>query len=139
MFRLKSGREVRLEDLPGEMISVTRCGDELSVVCCADWTPVGASKHGGLRCLRVRGPLDFSLTGVLCALLEPLAQAQVPVLTLSKSMTIRMTFGFESLAVTGTAAAFACRKGWGAVSARTASDAPVPPAAVTRVCRNLTV
>ena len=35
------------------------------------------------RCLMVQGPLDFSLTGVLSALLAPLAEAGVSVFALS--------------------------------------------------------
>jgi hypothetical protein len=37
----------------------------------------------GWRALRVRGPLSFDLTGVLAAVLAPLAVAQVPVFALS--------------------------------------------------------
>ena len=37
----------------------------------------------GQRVLEVAGPLDFSLTGVLASLVEPLARAEVSVVTLS--------------------------------------------------------
>ncbi|WP_243794083.1 ACT domain-containing protein [Saccharopolyspora gloriosae] len=42
-----------------------------------------AAVEGPFRALEVRGPLDFSLTGVLAALLTPLAQAGISVFTLS--------------------------------------------------------
>ncbi|MGW0892684.1 ACT domain-containing protein [Saccharopolyspora sp. NPDC002578] len=42
-----------------------------------------AAVEGPFRALEVRGPLDFALTGVLAALLTPLAQAGISVFTLS--------------------------------------------------------
>lgn len=39
--------------------------------------------EGPFRALEVRGPLDFSLTGVLASLLTPLADAEISVFTLS--------------------------------------------------------
>ena len=37
----------------------------------------------GWRCLRVSGPLDFEMTGVLSALSSPLARAGIPIFVLS--------------------------------------------------------
>jgi uncharacterized protein len=63
----------------GEPASVTRTRDELSVVCRADAVPGGVPCEAGWRCLRVQGPLDFGLTGILAALTAPLAAAGIPV------------------------------------------------------------
>jgi uncharacterized protein len=63
----------------GEPASVTRTRDELSVVCRADAVPDGVPCERGWRCLRVEGPLDFALTGLLAALTAPLAAAGIPV------------------------------------------------------------
>lgn len=67
----------------GDLVSVTRTPDELSVVCAADAVPIGTRVEGPFRALVVRGPLDFSLTGVLAALATPLADAAVPIFVLS--------------------------------------------------------
>lgn len=67
----------------GDLVSVTRTTDELSVVCAADAVPIGTRVEGPFRALAVRGPLDFALTGVLAALAVPLAEARVPVFVLS--------------------------------------------------------
>jgi hypothetical protein len=64
----------------GELVSVTRTREELSVVC-AD-AEVAASCERGFRALAVAGPLDLELVGVLASLLEPLADAAIPVLAL---------------------------------------------------------
>ena len=67
----------------GDVVSVTRTHDELSIVCAADAVPTGLTVEGPYRCLAVRGPLDFALTGVLVALAVPLAEAEVPILAIS--------------------------------------------------------
>jgi hypothetical protein len=59
-------------------LSITRTRDELSIVC--DEAAVPGVKHDrGWRCLRLEGPLDLSLTGVLASVLQPLAAAAVSI------------------------------------------------------------
>jgi uncharacterized protein len=70
--------------LEGETFaSVTRTPEETSVVCRAEVVPLDVRVETGWRALRVAGPLDFALTGVLLSLLEPLAAAGVSVFALS--------------------------------------------------------
>ena len=66
-----------------ELCSVTRTIDELSVVCSEASVPADAPAERGWRALKVQGPLDFSLTGVLAALTAPLAAAAIPIFALS--------------------------------------------------------
>jgi len=65
------------------VISVTWAPDELSIICPADRVPSDATVETPWRCLRVVGPLDFALTGVLASLIGPLAEARVNVVTFS--------------------------------------------------------
>ena len=82
---------VRLEpdaDLPdwlrgGHFWSATRTDSELSLVCREDDVPRDASAERGWCALELAGPLDFSLTGVVAALVTPLAEAEVPIFILS--------------------------------------------------------
>jgi hypothetical protein len=67
----------------GELVSITRTADELSVVCRADAVPEGVRRETGWRCLRVAGTLDLSLVGVLASLAVPLAEAGVSVFAVS--------------------------------------------------------
>ena len=69
--------------LDGDFFSVTRTEEELSLVCLEEIVPEGTRCEKGFRCLKVRGPLDFSLTGILSSLTIPLAQAGISVLALS--------------------------------------------------------
>lgn len=67
----------------GELLAITRTATELSLVCDQAGVPAGVTAESGWRALRVAGPLDFSLTGVLAALAVPLAAAGVSIFALS--------------------------------------------------------
>lgn len=63
--------------------SLTRTGEETSVVSDAETVPPGSPSQAGWRCFSVIGPLDFSMTGVLASLAVPLAEAGIPVFVIS--------------------------------------------------------
>src|SRR5262245_46962412 len=67
----------------GPFISITRAGEELSVVCPQEVVPEGVRCERDWRCLRIVGTLDFALVGVLASLLVPLADACVSVFAVS--------------------------------------------------------
>jgi uncharacterized protein len=64
-------------------ISITKTAEELSIVCKEEFIPEGVIVQKGFRCLKVRGPLDFSLVGIMAALTQPLAEAGVSVFAIS--------------------------------------------------------
>lgn len=71
-------------DLAGrQLVSVTRTAHELSIVAPQDMVPLGVVAERGWRVLAVRGPLAFSLTGVLASLAGPLAEAGIPIFVVS--------------------------------------------------------
>jgi len=63
--------------------SVTRTADELSLVLPEENVPEDWKNEKGWRALMVRGPLDFSLVGILAALAAALAAAGIPIFALS--------------------------------------------------------
>ncbi len=67
----------------GPFFSVTRTGDELSVVTELSRVPVGVHSQVGWRALRVRGPFVLSEVGVLAALAKPLAEAKISLFAVS--------------------------------------------------------
>ncbi len=67
----------------GAFWCVARTPDELSVVCEQAHVPGGIRAEGGWRALKVLGPLDFALTGILAGLANALAQAGVSIFALS--------------------------------------------------------
>ena len=67
----------------GRFVSITRTDAELSVVCAEGAVPPQVRAEGGWRCLGVRGPLGFGLTGVLASLASPLAGSGVSIFVIS--------------------------------------------------------
>jgi uncharacterized protein len=63
--------------------SVTRTPDELSIVLPEENVREDWKNEQGWRGLMVRGPLDFSLVGILAALAAALAAAGIPIFALS--------------------------------------------------------
>jgi hypothetical protein len=70
---------------PGKpvLVSITRTPTELSIICPAGVAPEGAQVEAGWRLLTVRGPLAFTLTGIIAALCSELAAAGVALFSLS--------------------------------------------------------
>jgi hypothetical protein len=71
-----------LLDSPG-LVSVTRTPDEVSIVCPSEVAPAAETIQDGWRLLTVRGPLEFTLTGIMAALSGELAAAGVSLFALS--------------------------------------------------------
>jgi uncharacterized protein len=63
--------------------SLRGTSDELSLVCPVADAPPDATIEPGWRALRVDGPLDFGLTGILASLATPLAAAGIPIFAIS--------------------------------------------------------
>jgi hypothetical protein len=67
----------------GGFLSVTRTSEELSIVCAEQNVPPSVRCEKGWRCLKVAGPLDLSLIGILAALAVPLAEARIALFAVS--------------------------------------------------------
>lgn len=81
--RLEASQPIPAWATHGNLWSVARTAEELSLVCRASDVPAGIRAERGWRCLRVAGPLDFALTGVLASIAAPLAAAQVSIFAVS--------------------------------------------------------
>ena len=70
----KLGADADLRSLPidGEFVSITKSGSDVSLVCEEERAPKGVDLERNWRCLKVQGPLEFSLKGVLVSLLGAL-------------------------------------------------------------------
>ena len=63
--------------------AIVRTAEELSIVCAEQAVPAGVTCQRGWRGLKVAGPLDLALTGVLASLAGPLAEAGVSIFAIS--------------------------------------------------------
>jgi len=95
--RLDAGAAIPDWALLGVPATVTRTADELSIVCRREHVPTGVCTRAGWRCLMVRGPLDFGLTGVLAGLATPLAAAGISVFAISTYDTDYLLVPMDSL------------------------------------------
>ena len=65
------------------VISVTWTADEVSILCPAAQAPPDATIETPWRCLRVAGPVQLALTGILASIVSPLADARVNIFAFS--------------------------------------------------------
>ena len=83
IVRLHPGAELPDWVDKGPFRSVTRTDNEVSVVCRDRDVPGGESAERGWRVVEVLGPLDFSLTGVVASIVDPLAKVEIPLFVIS--------------------------------------------------------
>ena len=70
--------------LPHEgFTSITRTSEELSIVCQKEVVPDWIAAEHGFSALKIEGPLEFSLTGILSSVSAPLADAEIPIFAIS--------------------------------------------------------
>jgi uncharacterized protein len=87
----------------GPFFSVTRTGDELSIVSELSHVPVGVQSQPGWRVLKVHGPFVLSEIGVLSALAAPLAEAKISLFAVSTIDTDYLLVAAETLSAAVTA------------------------------------
>ncbi|KAF4611725.1 hypothetical protein D9613_004229 [Agrocybe pediades] len=90
VVKLQPGQEIApciLKDLTsgkGGFFSVTRTTEEVSIVGEAyKAMPASYKEQSTWMCIRIQGPMEHSLTGVMASLTAPLKVAKVPVFALS--------------------------------------------------------
>ena len=81
--RLDSNSAIPAWGTSGTVWSITRTPDELSLVVESEFVPNHAQANPDWRAFRVKGPLDFSLVGILSALTAPLADSKISVFAVS--------------------------------------------------------
>lgn len=80
---MKPDSEVPAWAFKGEFCTISKTVDELSVVCESQWIPEGVQVERGWKAMKVEGPLDFSLVGILASLSGTLAERGVSIFAVS--------------------------------------------------------
>ena len=81
----------------GSFFSITRTGDELSIVSELARVPDGVRSQPGWRVFKVHGPFVLSEIGVLSALAAPLAEAKISLFAISTFDTDYLLVAEETL------------------------------------------
>jgi hypothetical protein len=87
----------------GAFFSVTRTGDELSIVTELSLVPAGVPSQPGWRVLKVHGPFVLSEVGVLAALAVPLARGKISLFAVSTFDTDYLLVASETLSAASAA------------------------------------
>jgi uncharacterized protein len=69
--------------LKGDFYSITKTADELSIVCSEDFIPIGVTCEKDWKVLKIDGPLDFSLVGILSSISNVLATQSISIFAIS--------------------------------------------------------
>ncbi|KAI6120646.1 hypothetical protein EDD16DRAFT_1478165 [Pisolithus croceorrhizus] len=59
------------------LLSLTRTAEEVSII------QEACEGEGRWKCIKILGPMDFGLTGVICSLTAPLKEVKIPVFVVS--------------------------------------------------------
>jgi len=81
--RLSKDAPVPEWNASNKFFSITRTSNELSLVCPQSVVPEDILCERSWRCLKLVGTMDFSMVGVIAALVTPLAEAGVTVFVVS--------------------------------------------------------
>jgi len=83
IHRLKPDCEISHQVFGSEFYSIARTSDELSIVCRSEFIFQSEKSEPGWSCLKVIGPLDFSLTGILAGIADALEKAKISIFAIS--------------------------------------------------------
>ena len=81
--RLDAGSAVPDWATAAPFSSITRTAGELSVVCPEERVPAGITCERGWRALKLEGPFEFGMIGLLSSVAVPLAESEVSVLAIA--------------------------------------------------------
>ena len=83
IHHLPPDNEVPIYVFDGSFCNITKTADEISVICSSSVQLNSTKSETGWSCIKVLGPLDLSLTGLLADLLTVLAEAKISIIALS--------------------------------------------------------
>jgi uncharacterized protein len=83
VVQLAANADVPAWALEGDFFTVSRTSEELSVVCLEANVPDGLRLERDWVCLKLQGPFEFSMTGILGSVLEPLVVSEVGIFAIS--------------------------------------------------------
>ena len=83
IHRLSPEEDIPSSVLKGDFFSITRTDDELSIICDTHLSVSSEKSEAGWACIKVLGPLDFALTGILAKISSVLAEAEISIFAVS--------------------------------------------------------
>jgi len=81
--KLAAADPVPLWATKGIFTSITRSGEELSIVCPEENVPEEHKTETPWRCMKIEGPFAFSQVGILHAFIQPLVEGGISVFAIA--------------------------------------------------------
>lgn len=81
--RLAADAEIPAWATAQPFFTISRTNDELSVICRAELVPADVVTSAYWHAIRLRGPFELSLVGILLSVAEPLAAAGVAIMAVA--------------------------------------------------------
>jgi hypothetical protein len=83
IHRFPPNNEIPKQVYKGQFYSISKTNEEISVVCSSSIILNSEKSETGWSCIKVIGPLDFSLTGILSDISAVLAKAKISIFAIS--------------------------------------------------------
>ena len=95
--RLDPSSHITAAMLTGNFVAITKTNDELSIICSQDNIPEEVIYTKGWRSLHITGAFEPDATGVLAAIITPLAEATLSVFAVSTYYTAHILIKDKNL------------------------------------------
>ena len=83
ILKLASDAKIPEWALQSDFFSISKSSEELSIVCQEKLVPININANKSWSLIKVIGPLDFSLTGILNLITQPLAEEKISIFAIS--------------------------------------------------------
>lgn len=83
IHRLPSNSEIPNQVYQSPFYSISRSDEEMSIVCSSSVHLNSDRAETGWSCIKILGPLDFSLTGIMAEISAVLAKAEISIFAIS--------------------------------------------------------
>ena len=83
IHRLSHNCEIPDQIFRGQFYSISKSDEEISIVCSSSVLLNSENSEPGWSCIKVLGPLDFSLTGILSEISAILAKNKISIFAIS--------------------------------------------------------
>ena len=108
IHKLSPDASIPEEILKSNFYSVSKTENELSLVCSEVVEVQSLQSSNGWKCIKVKGPLDFNLTGILAGISDILAQANISIFAISSFDTDYILVRSQDLSLARTKLSQVC-------------------------------
>ncbi len=99
IHRLSPKSKIPNQVYQSHFYSISKTDEELSIVCPSSVSLIAEKSEAGWSCIKILGPLDFSLSGILANISSVLAKAKISIFAISTFDTDYILVKSEKLSI----------------------------------------